>query len=221
MAVPSSAPVLPVPRIDLRWALPGHVVDLATRALVVGVVPAPRFGREGEVIATATALAAAGADLVDVSLPPRLIGPVAALAARGDGPPVVVRVGSPDEAGAARRAGAQAIIAPAGLVAEIARGDGGAPAGPTACLVTDVARPATAGAATEALALPLAVDVSAWSGGEALARETLAIAGGCRLVVTSDPRRTRRVVEVMAALLDARRSGAGGEPEVADERAPD
>jgi hypothetical protein len=51
---------------------------------------------------------------------------------------------------------------------------------------------------------PLAVDVSGWSGPAAVARETAAITGGCRLVVTSDPRRTRRVVEVMAAVLGAR-----------------
>jgi hypothetical protein len=63
--------------------------------------------------------------------------------------------------------------------------------------------PAALDAAT-ARGWPLAVDVGGWSGPAAVARETAAIAGGCRLVVTADPRRTRRVVEVMAAVLGAR-----------------
>ncbi len=38
-----------------------------------------------------------------------------------------------------------------------------------------------------------------------MAQEAAAIAEGCRIVRTTDVRRTRRVVEVMAALLEARR----------------
>jgi dihydropteroate synthase len=51
-----------------------------------------------------------------------------------------------------------------------------------------------------------------------MAREAAAVAQGCRLLRTTDVRRSRRVAEVMAALLRARRPGAspagrtGGDP---------
>ncbi|MGH9213453.1 MAG: hypothetical protein ACRD2C_22690 [Acidimicrobiales bacterium] len=43
------------------------------------------------------------------------------------------------------------------------------------------------------------------SGADAVSEESLALAVGVRLVRTGDVRRTRRVVEVMAQLLEARR----------------
>jgi dihydropteroate synthase len=42
-----------------------------------------------------------------------------------------------------------------------------------------------------------------------MAREAVAIAEGCRLLRTRDVRRSRRVAEVMAAMLAARRPGSG------------
>jgi hypothetical protein len=218
VAVPSSPPVLPVPTVDVGWELAGAAVDLSTRALVVGLVRPPRFGREGEVVATVVSLAAAGADVVDVPLPGRLVGPVAARAARGDGPPVAVRAGSPAEIAAAKSAGAQVVLVPVEYAAGATGAGDDDPTEQqptqqpmelhTAVLVAgddgDLADlPAALDAAT-ARGWPLAVDVSGWSGPAAVARETAAIAGGCRLVVTADPRRTRRVVEVMAAVLGAR-----------------
>jgi hypothetical protein len=217
MVVPSSPPVLPVPTVEVGWDLAGDPVDLSTRALVVGLVRPPRFGREGEVVATAASLAAAGADLVDVPLQGRLVGPVAARAARGEGPPVAVRAGSPAEVAAARAAGAQVVLLPVELaVADGADDDDAATQKlhtepHTAVLVAaadgDLAGLPAARDAAARRGWPLALDVSGWSGPAAVARETAAIAGGCRLVVTSDPRRTRRVVEVMAAVLGARRRG--------------
>jgi hypothetical protein len=218
VAVPSSPPVLPVPTVDVGWDLAGAPVDLSTRALVVGLVRPPRFGREGEVVAAAVSLAAAGADVVDVSLPGRLVGPVASRAARGEGPPAAVRARSMAEVAAAKSAGAQVVLVPV----EFAAGAAGAGDDDrteqqptqqpmelrTAVLVAVdddglAGLPAALDAAT-ARGWPLAVDVGGWSGPAAVARETAAIAGGCRLVVTADPRRTRRVVEVMAAVLGAR-----------------
>ncbi len=83
---------MPAPGAEL--VLGGRPVDLRARVLVAGVVPVPRFGREGEVLAAAAGVRAAGADLVDVSLPPRLSGPVA----RSGDTPVSVRARSAEEA---------------------------------------------------------------------------------------------------------------------------
>ena len=100
MAAPTPLPA-PVAGADL--VLAGEPVDLRARVLVAGVVRSPRFGREGEVLATAAAVRAAGADLVDVSLPPRLATPVA----RAGSGPVAMRAGSAPDVEAARRAGAR------------------------------------------------------------------------------------------------------------------
>jgi hypothetical protein len=54
--------------------------------------------------------------------------------------------------------------------------------------------------------VPLAIDTSAMSTREeALAVESVAVPLGCRLLCTNDVRRTRRVVETVAALLAAQR----------------
>jgi len=140
----------------------------------------------------------AGADLVDVSLPPRMIGPVAR--APETYGPVAVRVADGDEAATARRAGAQVVLAsPDVAAAAIDGGDG------TVVIVDDLDDVPAAHAFAAARRLPLGVDASRWHGPEAAAREAAAIALGCRLVRTADVRRSRRVAEVMAAILGARR----------------
>lgn len=192
----------PVPAADVTLTLRGQVVDLAARVLVAGVVPAPRFGRENEVVATAAAVTDSGADLVDVSLPPRMIGPVA----RAEDAPVVVRAGSADQALAAARAGADLVLVPAGLVAELS----GAQAWvaldtPVAVVTDDVAGIADARTVAEQFRVPLAIDSTGAAAADAIGAESMAIAEGCRLVRTRDVRRSRRVAEVMGALLGARR----------------
>jgi hypothetical protein len=55
----------------------------------------------------------------------------------------------------------------------------------------------------------LAIDTSAIATREeALAIESVAVPWGCRLLCTTDVRRTRRVVETIAALLAAQRGRA-------------
>lgn len=214
--VPSPPPVV---RIDASLDLDAGVVDLATRVLVAGVVPEPRFGREAEVAATAGALAEAGSDLVDVSLAPRLVGP----AARAVDVPVAVRADTAEAAAAAGRAGAAVVLVPVAVLAEVAvatptAGPGGsgsptmsgtpAPGGPAPALVAlvdDLAGVAQAREAAGRAGVPLALDSSRWTGPEAIAREATAIAEGCRILRTADVRRSRRVAEVLSAILAARR----------------
>lgn len=227
--VPSPPPVV---RIDASLDLDGGVVDLAARVLVAGVVPDPRFGREAEVAATAGALAEAGADLVDVSLAPRLVGP----AVRASGVPVAVRAATVEAAAAAARAGAAVILVPIAALAEVGRaaaattgrprGQSPAASGATAvseatpaasgatpagrapalvALVDDLPGIGEARAVAERAGVPLALDSSRWSGAEAIAHEAAAVAEGCRILRTADVRRSRRVAEVMSAILAARR----------------
>jgi hypothetical protein len=184
----------------VQLVLAGGSVDLRARVLVAGVVPAPRFGQEGEVLATAATLRAAGADLVDVSLPPRLSGPVA----RSGDTPVCVLARSTEEARMARQAGAQLILVPRG-VAAVVESD----ADSVAIVVDDLAELPAARELACGLGLPLAVDVTRWSGPDAVGREAAAVALGCRVIRTGDVRRSRRVAEVMAALLAARRDEEG------------
>lgn len=192
MAAPTP---LPVPVAGTGLVLAGRSVGLRTRVLVAGIVPAPRFGREGEVLATAAAVRDAGADLVDVSLPPRLVGP----AARSGIAPVAVRAGSAAEVEAARRAGAAVVLVGSELAEEL--GDG---AGATAVIAGDLAALAAAREVAERRGLPLAIDAGGWTGPEAVGREAAAVALGCRLIRTADVRRSRRVAEVMGAILAAR-----------------
>jgi hypothetical protein len=49
------------------------------------------------------------------------------------------------------------------------------------------------------------LDVTGLSGADAVSEESLALAVGVRLIRTADLRRSRRVVELMAHLLEARR----------------
>jgi len=194
---PVAAPTpLPAPVAGTHLVLAGEPVDLRARVLVAGVVPPPRFGREGEVLATAAAVRAAGADLVDVSLPPRLAAPVAQA---GTGP-VAMLAASAADAEAALRAGADVVFVAPDLAGELADRPGGA----FAVLVDDLAGLAGARAVADHHGLPLAIDAAAWTGPEAVGREAAAVALGCRLIRTADVRRSRRVAEVMGAIVAAR-----------------
>ena len=185
-------------------SLAGTLVDLRSRVLVAGVVPAPRFGRENEVAATARAVAASGADLVDVSLGPRLVGP----ASHASPVPVIASVASLDAAAVAGRAGAALVLVPADVVAA-ASVDGLRNVGvPLAVVVADSAGVAGAVDLATRVDAPVAFDSTRLPAGEALAAEALAVTDGCRLVRTADVRRARRVAAVLGAVLAARRTGS-------------
>jgi hypothetical protein len=202
--VPVSLPPS-IPRGEATLALGAErePVDLATRALVAGVVPAPRFAREAELLAAANATADAGADLIDVSLEPKLVGAAARSARR----PVVSRVATADEARAAHHAGAQLVLVPPDLLAQVddetdeTKDRNQA----VAVVVDDLAQIDEARAQARRNQRLLAIDTTRMSGDEALAVEAVALAAGCRIFRTTDVRRTRRVVEVVAAVLEARR----------------
>ena len=174
-------------------------VDLATRALTAAAVAPPRFGREAELQAAAKAVTAAGADLVDVSLEPRLVGSVA----RGGGLPVATRVAAVESAEAARAAGASVLLIAADLTDLADRA--ATERWPAALVVDDLADIEAARGAAESHGFPLAIDTTRLTATDAMAHEAVAITSGCRIVRTTDVRRTRRVVEVLAALLEARR----------------
>jgi hypothetical protein len=190
----ASAPP-PLPRVELALTLGDKTFDLRWRALVGAVVAAPRFGRESEVLATVRAAGNAGADIAVTSLPPRLVGP----ATRAGGLPVAARVSSLEAVRAASEAGAALVLVPADLVGDVA--DGGTTT--VALLVDDVADIDRARTVIGDRPVPLAVDTSAATPEDALAIESVAVPWGCRLVCTTDVRRTRRVVETVAALLAA------------------
>lgn len=192
----ASAPP-PLPRVELALTLGGRTFDLRWRALVGAVVAAPRFGRESEVLAMVRAAGEAGADIAVTSLPPRLVGP----AARAGGVPVAARVSSLEAVEAASEAGVALVLVPADLVDAVV--DGGTA---VALLVDDVGDIDRAWTLIGDRPVPLAVDTSAVATPEeALAIESVAVPWGCRLLCTSDVRRTRRVVETVAALLAAQR----------------
>jgi hypothetical protein len=195
----ASAPP-PVPQVELTLTLGDRTFDLRWRALVGAVVAAPRFGRESEVLATVRAAGQAGADIAVTSLPPRLIGP----AARAGGVPIAARVSSIEAVEAASEAGAALMLVPADLVGAVA--DAGATAALLVDGVGDIDRARTV---VGDRPVPLAIDTSAIATREeALAIESVAVPWGCRLLCTTDVRRTRRVVETIAALLAAQRGRA-------------
>ena len=99
-------------RPDVPWRL----LALSLAILLAVAVWFDSAGPVGEVVATAAAVAAGGADLVDVSLPTRLAGPVA----RAGRLPVVARIASTDEALAALQRAAAADPSSAEIKAEIA-----------------------------------------------------------------------------------------------------
>jgi hypothetical protein len=195
----SGALVLPpVPRVEPELFLGGRAVDLATRALVIAVVPSPRWGREAEVLAGVRQAAAAGADVVEAPGEPRLLGPAAAAGVV----PVAARVSTPEGARAAWAAGARLLLVPDEQVDQVA--DAQPPDGWQLAPLVDTAR---AGRAAVAVApgRPVALDVTRLAAVDAVAEASLALAVGVRLVRTAELRPARRVVEVMARLLEARR----------------
>jgi hypothetical protein len=196
MSVPVALPPVTTPDPGLSFG--AGPIDLTTRALVVAVVPPPRWGREAEVLAGVRQAAEAGADVVEAPAEPRLLGPAA-----GAGlVPVAARVSTPQAARAAWSAGARLLLVPALQAPEVAA-DPAAGEWQLATLVTD----ARAGRAAVAAHpdRPVALDVTGLQPVDAVAEASLALAVGVRLVRTGDLRRTRRVVEVMAHLLEARR----------------
>ncbi|HEY3144216.1 MAG TPA: hypothetical protein VGJ86_24005, partial [Acidimicrobiales bacterium] len=189
----SAAP--PVPRVDLTLTLttPTHgsrTVDLATRALVVAVVPTPRWGREAEVLAAVAAAADSGADLAEVPAEPRLLGPAAAQGAV----PVAVRVGDTAEARAALSAGAALLLVDLDRVeavldpSEDHDEDEGTPrpgAPPPSAdwplaVMVDTAR-AARDASTPTPERPVALDVTRLADIDAVSEESLGLAVGARL----------------------------------------
>jgi hypothetical protein len=220
MSVPAAPPV---PRVELTLSLPNgsggtRSVDLATRALAVAVVPPPRWGREAEVLAGVVTAVEAGADVVEVPSEPRLLGPAAARREL----PIAARVTTADAARAALRAGAALVLVPVDRLDEVlspadealagtpngdASGLGATPSVAASEQVVVLVDSARAGrdAVDAQPSRPVALDVTRLSGADAVSEESLALAVGVRLVRTADVRRTRRVVEVMAHLLEARR----------------
>ncbi len=186
----------PIPRVELTVDLGAGPVDLAIRALTAAVVAPPRFGREAELLAAAKAATASGADMVDVSLEPRLAGSVA----RGGDLPVAARAPTAEAAEAALAAGVAVLLIP-GDLADRASGEGW----PVALAVDELADIAAARDVAGDHGFPLAFDTTRLTAADVIAHEAVAIASGCRVVRTTDVRRTRRVVEVLAALLEARR----------------
>lgn len=191
-----SAP--PVPDVSLSLTLGSRTLDLSTRAAVVAVVPVPRFGREAEVLAGVRSAALAGADAVEVPAEPRLLGPAAASGEL----PIAVQVSTPEGARAARAAGAQLLLVPADDLDEVVAGQGADDEWQLAVQVTTAqdGRDRVRGGD-----LPVVLDTAALARVDAVSEESLALSVGVRLVRTTDVRRTRRVVEVMAHLLEARR----------------
>jgi hypothetical protein len=200
MSVPAVLP--PVSLVDQALSFADRSFDLTTRAVVVAVVPTPRWGREAEVLAGLRQAAEAGADVVEVPSEPRLLGPAAA----AEIVPVAARVDSPEAARGAWSAGARLLLVPDGQVAPIAAAapDAAAPDGwQLATLVTS----ARAGrdAVDAGSGRPVALDVVGMAPLDGVSEASLALSVGVRIVRTSDVRRTRRVTEVMGRLLEARR----------------
>jgi hypothetical protein len=196
MSAPAVLPPVTIPALGLSFG--AGPIDLATRALVVAVVPTPRWGREAEVLAGVRQATEAGADVVEVPAEPRLLGPAAA----ADLVPVAARVATADAARAAVSAGARLLLVPAPQALSVVD-DPAAGEWPLATLVTDA--PAGRDAIAADPDRPVALDVTALPAIDGVAETSLALSVGVRLVRTGDVRRTRRVVEVMARLLEARR----------------
>jgi hypothetical protein len=196
MSVPAVLP--PVTTPDLGLSFGAGPIDLTTRALVVAVVATPRWGREAEVLAGVRQAAEAGADVVEAPAEPGLLGPAA-----GAGiVPVAARVTTAEGARAAWSAGARLLLVPASQAPEVAD-DPAAGDWQLATLVADARGGRDAVAAHPGR--PVALDVTGRPPVDAVAEASLALAVGVRLLRTGDLRRTRRVVEVMAHLLEARR----------------
>jgi hypothetical protein len=205
-----TTPRPPADRVEVALSLGEGTVDLTTRALVVAVVPTPRWGREAEVLAGVTAAASSGADLVEVPVEPRLLGPAAA----SGGVPVVATVNSAADAAAARAAGAGLLLVPPASLAEVMQeqplaaeppGAGQPHVPPVAVLLPDAHGVLAARQDDATSALPRALDTLGLGAIDRVIETALALGIGARLVRTRDIRQARRVVEVMTAVLEARR----------------
>lgn len=193
--------------VDAALAIGDRVVDLATRSLVVAVIPSPVWARESEVLAAVRAAADAGADVAEVPAEPRLLGPAAAAGLL----PIAAHVGTVTVARAATGAGARLLLtstdsevaAPGVLddegVAPLIRLGRSAQEVQTA---RSQMSGAFSGSGDETV---VGLDTLHLSGIDIIAEASLALSVGARVVRTRDVRRSRRVVEVMAALLEARR----------------
>jgi hypothetical protein len=203
MSVPAVLP--PVILVDQALSFADRSFDLTTRAVVVAVVPTPRWGREAEVLAGLRQAAEAGADVVEVPPDPRLLGPAAA----AEIVPVAARVDTVEAARGAWSAGARLLLVPDGQVAPIAAAapDAADPAASGGWQLATLVTSARAGrdAVDAGTGRPVALDVAGLAPLDGVSEASLALSVGVRIVRTSDIRRTRRVTEVMGRLLEARR----------------
>ncbi len=119
--------------------------------------------------------------------------------------PVVVTVTSLDAAAEAGRVGAALVLVPPAAVAAATQAELQEVAVPLAVVVTDPAAVAAATALAAAAGIATAFDSTRMPAADALAAESLAVTDGCRLLRTADVRRSRRVAEVLGAVLAARR----------------
>jgi hypothetical protein len=200
MSVPAVLP--PVSLVDQALSFADRSFDLTTRAVVVAVVPTPRWGREAEVLAGLRQAAESGADVVEVPVEPRLLGPAAAAGIV----PVAARVDTVEAARGAWSAGARLLLVPDGQVDPIAAAappDAGPEGWQLATLVTSAVAGRDAVAAGHGR--PVALDVTGLAPLDGVSEASLALSVGVRVVRTADVRRTRRVTEVMGRLLEARR----------------
>jgi hypothetical protein len=118
----------------------------------------------------------------------------------------VARVRSVEDALAAAHAGASAVLALAPLLTDLCGHPDVVKLGAVPVLVLDdLSGVSEASAMAAGLGVPLAFDSTRLPAAPAIGCESAAIAEGCRLVRTADVRRSRRVAEVMAAILGAGR----------------
>lgn len=196
-----------VPLVDAALTIGDRVVDLATRSLTVAVIPSPVWARESEVVAAVRAAADAGADAAEAPPEPRLLGPAAAAGLL----PIAAHVSTVAAAGTATRAGASVLLAPADSEIAVPGAIGDAPVAPVVRLcrsaqaVQEVRTQLASGLSGPGDEAVVGLDALHLSGIDIVAEASLALSVGARLVRTRDVRRSRRVVEVMAALLEARR----------------
>lgn len=210
----------PVDPVSASLTLGDRIVDLTSRALVVSVVPSPRWARESEVLSGVRAAADSGADLVEVPADPSLLGP----AAQAGFVPVAARVTTASSARAALSAGASLLLVPAESLEVVRAGDGPQTpsgemspgvswedmAGSLAVMVRDIGgvqalrAPGGGPPAVTGGESPVAFDTLHLTEVDLVAEATLALSCGARVVRTHDVRKVRRVVEVIASLLEVR-----------------
>lgn len=150
-------------------------------------------------LAGVRAAALAAADVVEVPAEPRLLGPAAASGEL----PIAARVETATAARLAWHAGASLLLVPKDALDAVVDGQGPTDEWQLAVLVETARQGRDAVQASPER--PVVLDVTGLTGADAVSEESLALSVGVRLVRTADLRRSRRVVEVMAHLLEARR----------------